>query len=83
MSHIMEYGSTERVFSLQACFSSGSVIWDLAVRCAAHINYSVKAPLRGTNSNPGLFVTMQGHNREMFFLCESPSKVNFMDLMWE
>lgn len=73
----------ERIFPLQAQI----LLWVLAIRCAAHINYSVKAPSRGTNLNPGLFVTMfpplQGHHGEMFFLCESPSKVNFMDLMRE
>ena len=53
----------------------------------ARINYSVKALLRGTNLNPGLFATMfprcRGTSGEMFFLCESPSKVNFVDLVWE
>lgn len=62
MPAIMEYGSTERIISLQAVLPR-VLLWVLAIRCVAHINYSVKAPLRGTNLNPGLFVTMFTHCR--------------------
>ena len=77
--HVMEYGSTERITSFYVfffflCF----LLWVLAIRCAAHINYSVKAPLRGTSLNPGLFFTVFPHCRGTVGKCSfyvgSPSK---------
>lgn len=76
MPLIMGYGSLERIFSLQAFFFFPRVVlWVLAMRCAAHINYSVKAPLRGTHLNPGLFVTMFPRCRGTAGKCSFCAKV--------
>lgn len=73
MSPVLKYGSIERIFSLQALFFPPLLLWVLAERCA-YINYLVKAHLRGTNLNPGLFVTMFAHCRGTAGKCSFPVK---------